>query len=197
MEKFRAFAEFETFYALYRPLTPYGRARREQRRFFTDSAALKAEYDLTEALDAFFASSRMKADKLRFHLRNIPAVELSAEALNGAAGLFLARKFLTNVSAIFRLLPAALRVKFGARWESASLLALLDKGGTGEAFHIADAYSDELAAGRAAIAACDKDLKALREKKLKALRERWGLDFSDRDFLVADEKAAARFGGAG
>jgi hypothetical protein len=196
MEKFRAFAEFETFYALYRPLTPYGRARREERRFFADAAALRAEYDLTDAMAGFLAAGRLKADKLRFHLRNVPAVELAPEALGGAPGLFLARKFLFNVSEIFKLLPAPLRNRFGAKWASADLLALLNKGGAGEAFHLADAYCPELAAERAAIAACDKQLKALREKKLKSLRERWGLDFTDRDFLVVDEKTAARFGGA-
>ncbi|MBI5743380.1 MAG: hypothetical protein HY952_02410, partial [Elusimicrobia bacterium] len=122
--------------------------------------------------------------------------ELSPEALGGAPGLFQARKFLANAAEIFKLLPAPLRSKFGARWESAGLLALLNKGGAGEAFHVADAYSEELAAERAAIAACDKALKALREKKLKALRERWGLDFSDRDFLVVDEKTAVKIAGA-
>lgn len=196
MDKFRAFAEFETFYALYKPLTPYGRRAREERRWYADAAELKAEYDLAAALGAFAAAGRHKADKLRFHLRNIPAVELTAAALDGAPGLFLARKFLFNAAEIFKLLPAPLRGRFGARWNSDALLALLNKGGTGEAFHIADAYDPELAAGRAAIAACDKALKGLREKKLKALRERWGLDFSDRDFLVVEEKAAAKFNGA-
>jgi len=196
MEKTRAFAEFENFYGLFRPLTPYGRLYRENRRFFTDAAELKAEYDLTAALAAFLGGQRHKADKLRFHLRNIPAVELSTEALNSATGLFLARKFLANAAGIFKLLPAPLRARFGARWTSEELLALLDKGGSGEAFHIADAYCADLAAGRAAIAACDKTLKGLREKRLKALRERWGLDFTDRDFLVIDEKAALRISGA-
>lgn len=196
MEKFRAFAEFETFYAGFRPLTPYGRLRREARRFHTDAAGLKTEYDLTAAMAAFLAGSRHKADKLRFHLRNIPQLDLSAGALGSAAGLFLARKFLFNAAEIFKLLPAPLRSRFGARWTSADLLALLDKGGSGEAFHIADAYCPDLAGARAAIAACDKSLKALREKRLKALRERWGLDFTDRDFLVIDEKTAARTAGA-
>ncbi len=196
MEKFRAFAEFETFYGGFRPLTPYGRVYRETRRFFTGAAELKAEYDLTAAMSAFLAAGRLKADKLRFHLRNIPAVGLTPEALGGTPGLFLARKFLFNASEIFKLLPSPLRARFGARWESADLLALLNKGGSGEAFHIADAYDPELAAERAAITACDKTLKGLRERKFKALRERWGLDFSDRDFLVVEEKAAARFNGA-
>jgi len=196
MEKTRAFAEFENFYGLFRPLTPYGRLYREARHFFTDEPGLKAEYDLTSAISAFLAGQRHKADKLRFHLRNIPAVELQTEALNGAPGIFLARKFLANASAIFKLLPSPLRAKFGAKWSSDELLALLNKGGDGEAFHIADAYSSELGAERAAIAGCDRTLKALREKKLNALRERWGLDFSDRDFLVIDEHAAARLNGA-
>ncbi|OGR78570.1 MAG: hypothetical protein A2X32_04785 [Elusimicrobia bacterium GWC2_64_44] len=196
MEKFRAFAEFETFYALFKPLTPYGRMAREARRFYTSAAELKAEYDLADAAGAFLGDSRHKADKLRFHLRNLPAAELTPEALGSAAGLFLARKFLLNTSEIFKLLPAALRSKFGARWESAALLALLNKGGAGEAFHLSGAYSEELAAERAAIAVCDKALKGLREKRLKALRERWGLDFSERDFLVVDEKTAAKLSGA-
>jgi hypothetical protein len=196
VEKLRAFAEFENFYGLFRPLTPYGRLYREERLFFTDAAALKAEYDLTAAMAAYLAGQRHKADKLRFHLRNIPAVELETETLNSAAGLFVARKFLANASEIFKLLPAALRAKFGAKWLSAELLPLLNKGGSGEAFHIADAYCQDLAAERHAIAACDKTLKALREKRLKTLRERWGLDFTDRDFLVIPESAAARLSGA-
>ncbi len=196
MEKFRAFAEFETFYANFRPLTPYGRLYREARRFYTDAAALKTEYDQAAAMAAFLASSRHKADKLRFHLRNIPHLDPAVDAAGGAAGLFLVRKFLFNAAEAFKLLPAPLRGRFGARWASGDLLALLNKGGGGEAFHIADVYSDDLAAARAAIAACDRSLKTLREKKLKALRERWGLDFSDREFLVIDEKTAARVGGA-
>lgn len=195
MQKFRAFTEFETFYGAFRPLTPYGRLAREARRFYTDAAALKTEYDLQAALGAFLAANRHKADKLRFHLRNIPAADLASEALNSAPGLFIARKFLANTAAVFSLLPAPLRSRFGARWSSAYVLALLNKGGAGEAFHIADAYCAELAAARAAIAACDKNLKSLREKRLKALRERWGLDFTDRDFLVLEDAAAAKLGG--
>lgn len=196
MQKFRTFSEFEHFYALFRPLTPYGRRLREERRFYTSAAELKAQYDLTAAMAAFLSSSRHKADKLRFHLRNIPEADLSPEGLNSAPGIFLARKFLFNASEVFRLLPSALRTKFGAKWLSGDLLTLLNKGGAGEAFHIADAYSDGLGEEREAIAACDKQLKGLRDRKLKALRERHGLDFSDRDFLVADEKTASRVSGS-
>ncbi len=196
MQKTRAFAEFETFYGLFRPLTPYGRARREKRTLFTSAAELKAEYDLTAAAAAFLRSAPHKADKFRFHLRNIPAPDLSPEALAAPAGLFLARKFLSNVRAAFALLPAAARAKFGAAWRSDGLLALLDKGGGGEAFHIADAYEPELADVRAGIAGRDRELARLREACHKLLRERRGLDFSGRDFLVIDEKTASGFSGA-
>lgn len=196
MLKFRTFAEFEHFYTLYRPLTPYGRRLREQRRFYASQAELKAEYDLSAAMASFLSSSRHKADKLRFHLRNIPEADLSAETLNSPPGLFLARKFLFNASEVFRLMPAALKKKFGAKWASVELLSLLNKGGTGEAFHIAGAYSEALAEERSAIAACDRQLKTLLEKKLKTLRERHGLDFTDRDFLVVSEEAADRLSGS-
>ncbi|HNW45437.1 MAG TPA: hypothetical protein PKI19_13115 [Elusimicrobiales bacterium] len=193
MDKTRAFAEFETFYSLFRPLTPYGRIYREARPFFSDPAALKTEYDLAAAAGVFIAARRERGDRLRFHLRNIPALDLSQQALCSGPGLFLARKFLANARDIFTLLPAALRARFAARWQSGDLLALLNKGGSGEAFHIADAYAPELAAERSGIAACDAGLKRLRERRLKSLRELWGLDFSDRDFLVVEEKAAAKF----
>ncbi len=193
MEKTRAFAEFETFYALFRPLTPYGRLYRESRPFFSDPAALKAEYDLAAAAGAFLGSKREKADRLRFHLRNIPKLDLTRQALCGAPGLFLARKFISNARKIFSLLPAGLRAKFGAKWQSDDLLNLLNKGGAGEAFHVADAYAPELAAVRARIAACDAGIRRTRERRLKQLRELWGLDFTGRDFLVIDEKAATEF----
>ena len=196
MDHTRAFAEFETFYALFKPLTPYGRLYREKRPFFTDAAALKAEYDLTAAMGTFLTSQKYKADRLRFHLRNIPALELSIEALASTPGLFTARKFLSNAREVFKLLPGPLRAKLGAKWESAGLLELLDIGGRGEAFHIADAYCADLAAARREITACDASMRKLRERRLKELRERWGLDFSDRDFLVIDEKAAARLSAA-
>lgn len=196
MDHTRAFAEFETFYGLFKPLTPYGRLYKEKRPFFTSPAALKTEYDLTAAMGTFLSAQKHKADRLRFHLRNIPALDLSSEALASTPGLFTARKFLSNTREIFKMLPATLRAKLGARWESAELLELLDIGGRGEAFHIADAYCADLAAVRREIAGCDASMKKLREKRLKELRERWGLDFSDRDFLVIDEKAAARLAAA-
>jgi DNA mismatch repair ATPase MutS len=193
MKKTLAFAEFETFYALFRPLTPYGRLYRENRPFFSDPKALKTEYDLAEAAGTFLASRRERGDRLRFHLRNIPLLDLSPQALCSAPGLFLARKFLANAQAAFSLLPSGLKLKFGAKWKSAELLSLLNKGGAGEAFHIADAHSPELAAERALLTECDAGIKRLRERRLKDLRERWGLDFSDRDFLVIEEKAAGKF----
>ena len=62
-DKFRAFAEFETFYALYKPLTPYGRRAREARRWYADTAALKTEHDLAAAMLASTLGIDIDEDK--------------------------------------------------------------------------------------------------------------------------------------
>ena len=135
MEKAGLFSEFETFYALYKPLTVYGRAAKEARTFFTDKAELENELDFIEAVKPLIAAKAIK-DKLRHHLRNIPLIKAENPIESSAAELFLVRKFLMNVKAVFEILPESTRNIFGAVWGSSALLALLDKGGKGEAFFI-------------------------------------------------------------
>jgi len=193
MEKARVFSEFETFYALYKPLTVYGRAEKEKRRFFTDKSELENELDFIDAVKSLVAVKAVK-DKLRHHLRNIPLVKADNPIESSAAELFLVRKFLMNVKAIFEILPESTRNIFGAVWGSSALLALLDKGGRGEAFFIADCYSERLADKRREILAADIKLKKLKEKRLRDISSRYGFDFSDRDFLIILDKNFAAFG---
>ena len=193
MDKARIYSEFETFYSMFKPLTPFGRAAKEKRSFFSDKGLLEREYDLVDCLMPV-VSQKTSKDKLRFHLRNIPLMKIDFPVEPSVAELFLARKFMANAKAIFEMLPEKARELFGAYFSSGELLALLDKGGDGDAFYIADCYSKDLAAKRKEILLLDLKLKGIKQECFKNILEKYGLDFSARDFLVMLEKNYASFG---
>lgn len=193
MDKPRIYSEFETFYSLFKPLTPYGRAAKEKRMFFSDKKSLDREYSLTDSLMPIVLKKNIR-DKLRFHLRNIPLMKLDYPLEPSVAELFLARKFISGTKAIFDMLPEESKNLFGAKFSSVELLSLLDKGGNGDAFYIADCYSKDLAAKRKEILVLDFKLKALKQECFKNILEKYCLDFASRDFLIMLEKNYAAFG---
>ena len=171
MDKARIYSEFETFYSLFKPLTPYGRAAKEKRMFFSDKKSLDREYSLTDSLMPIVLKKNIR-DKLRFHLRNIPLMKLDYPLEPSVAELFLARKFISGTKAIFDMLPEESKNLFGAKFSSVELLSLLDKGGNGDAFYIADCYSKDLAAKRKEILVLDFKLKALKQECFKNILEK-------------------------
>lgn len=182
------FCEFDEFLAHYAPLTPYGRAEKLRGTFYSSAKELEALYDLTGAFVSF-ARNRSRADKLAWHLRNIPALPADGPS-SGPAGLFLVHRFLSNFKAAAALLPAPLAKKTGFRWTCAGLLSILDKGAQAGAFHIADAFSPALARIRRAMTAADRHLAGLRAERLAEIRKCSGLDFGGLDFLVIAEDRA-------
>jgi len=221
MDKAFIFAEFDNFYAAYRPLTPYGRLVRAALPFFDSAETLNREYDLTERFIAFIKKSRFQADRLEFHLKNMPVLpcdparsfadetEASEPALAagcdgpktkgrnlppilGAAEVFIFKKFISNVKAVFAELPLEIRKPLAASWCSEELLKALSLGGTGETFHLSDAYSSDLKAAREKLSAAGEALSAMRNEKLKTISKTYDLDFSRREFLVVDEARARK-----
>lgn len=182
------FCEFDEFLAHYAPLTPYGRADKARGTFYSSVKEIEALYDLIDGFAAF-AKNRSKADKLAWHLKNIPALPADGPS-SGPAGLFLVHRFLSSFRAAAALIPAPLAKRTGFRWTCADLLSILDKGAQAGAFHIADAFSPALAKVRRAIAATDRHLAGLRAERLAEIRKYSGLDFGDLDFLVIAEERA-------
>ncbi|MDQ7772014.1 MAG: hypothetical protein RDU13_00680 [Elusimicrobiales bacterium] len=182
------FCEFDKFLAHYAPLTPYGLAEKARGNFYSSAKELEALYDLTDDFAAF-AKNKSRADKLAWHLKNVPALPADGPA-SGPAGLFLVHRFLSNFKSAAGLLPAPLARKLGFRWTCAELLSILDKGAQSGAFHIADAFSPALAKVRSAIAAADRHLAGLRAERLAEIRKCSGLDFGGLDFLVIAEDRA-------
>ncbi|MFA6434155.1 MAG: hypothetical protein WCW52_05615 [Elusimicrobiales bacterium] len=192
MDKAFIFAEFDAFYAFYRPLTPYGRLARAALPFYDSAETLNREYDLTERFIAFIKKSRVQADRLEFHLKNMPVMPEDPPRVLNAAEIFLFKKFLSNTKAAFAALPSEIRKPLAAVWRSDELLNTLNLGGAGESFHLADAYAPELKTAREKLTAAGAELARIREEKLKGICKTYDLDFTKREFLVVDEARARK-----
>ncbi|MEI7530190.1 MAG: hypothetical protein WCK76_14730, partial [Elusimicrobiota bacterium] len=196
MEKACLYAEFDAFYASYRPLTPYGKLARAALPFYDSAEALNREYDLTERFIAFIKKSRFQADRLQFHLKNMPVIPAEHSQALSAAEILIFRQFLDNAKAAFAILPLEIRKPLEIGWRSEELLKTLNLGGTGETFHVADAYAPELKAVREKLAAAGTELARIRDEKIKAVSKTCGLDFSRREFLEVEEARARKMYGS-
>lgn len=197
MDKALIFAEFDSFYSRFRPLTPYGKAFRDSDRFFTSARDLESINDLTGLVMASLPARSHAVQKVRFHLAAIPAVPPSVPQAATAADIFVYKKFLSHVSAAFAAAPAPVRKAFGFRWRSAELLSLLSQGPAGDAFHVADSFDARLGPLRRRLDAAAARLKILRLERIRSIAAATGLDFSLCDFLVVPEREGAELSASG
>jgi hypothetical protein len=194
----RLFSEIDAFLADGPPLSPFGRAAREKEEFLSERAPLEREYDLVERLLSFLRADGAAAERVEGRLRRMPPLDFDLDAPLGLGELFLLKKFLLNVRAAFAELPEALRAELGAAWESEELYrALCRGGGEEEVFRISEEGLPALKDVRARIRTLEAELRHLQDRKLSEIRERCGLEFSGREFLVLPEAEARRhFGDA-
>ncbi|MFZ4614996.1 MAG: MutS-related protein [Rectinemataceae bacterium] len=189
----RSFSRVDDFLAGWKPLTPWGRDRREARVVYGDAASIEAILDQGEAWMAFegrlHSSGREAAlDRIAWHLGR--AVRLP-EGLGGREGAFdlveiqAVRKFLYNYSGIMALLDGAALAAFAMVEAPQALRSLLDAGGgEGETFAIGSAFDAGLPPLRAAIAAIGSEIAKAIGSRDSSLLQSSGLAFAGRDFLI-------------
>ncbi|HOX22621.1 MAG TPA: hypothetical protein PLL10_04090, partial [Elusimicrobiales bacterium] len=186
------FAELETVYAHYKPLSPFGRESRERREIFSRAERIAFEHDCIELALAFLKKSPDTAAKAEFHLKNIPLLDVSRPVLADLSEIFLYKKLLYHVRGLDKVLPPSFKKKTGFKWASSALLQRLQLGGGGETFYLADNYSEKLKRARAAVLGLGRELERERRTGYALLKQRFGIDFSARQFvLIEDTKAAA------
>lgn len=185
---FLAYAEFQGFWDRFAPDTPFGREEKDRMAFHTDPAALEAIWDRTatalELLEALRADP-VRLDRLSHHLKRLPRFPLAPREAFTEVELFQFKKFLHNYARLPELLGPAAAAAFGFTFRSRAFVDLLDTGRqSGETFYVADAYDPELAEVRNRIRDHAEALQAERLHRAGAIRERWGLAFGARAFLV-------------
>jgi len=185
---FLTYAEFDTLWDAFTPETPFGREVKERRELLTDKAQLDRIHDETDAVLGFLGAldqDRVKRDRISHHLKRLPRFPDSEAACYDEVELFQVKKFLHNFLALVDLVDPAVARRFDLHGACEDLLALLDKGRQGaEFFYLADAYSAELAAVRADIAALDRQVLELEAARAAELLGRYGLVFGEKAFLL-------------
>jgi hypothetical protein len=162
-----------------------------------DRARIEELYDETEAAAA--ALGRLDGpdrDRLSYRLGRIPRLPEGLEFRPGssleAIDVFLVKKFLANYREILGILDEGSRARFSLAFESESLAALLDKGGSGEeSFFFSEAFDFGLAPLRERIRAADSEIARL-HREAESAAEEVGLDFRGRAFLVLPREEAGK-----
>ena len=187
----RVFTRLDAFLTDFTPLTPYGRARKADNPFYANTAELEREFDRTELFLRYIKASGPNAEKLAWHLKRVPRLEFPFPLRFDCAELFEIKKFLYNAKAAFGLLDEPLRSELAATLDCAELWALLARDGEPEAFYLTAEPGSELERVRGLIAAADRDMAAVKTARRAEIKERCGLDFSERAFIVLDAARAA------
>lgn len=194
MRDFVAYAQFDWLWDRFRPDTPFGRDVRERREFLTCRADLEALWDRTDTILAWLESwrdDRPRLDRVSHHLKRLPRFPEEPRPVYDEVEIFQVKKFLYNYRSLANLLPAEVREVFGFPPPSTDLERELDRGRQSpESFYVADEYSDELASVRAEVRWVDEALALARDRRARQIRERHGLEFGFRDFLVVPRDLA-------
>ncbi len=189
-----AFGRAEEFWELYRPFTPYGRDERDERRVYSDRAAIEERLDGTEAAAAWLDSARddpAARDRAGYYLKRMPRLPSSVKDPYELAEIFQVKKFLACHAGLRGALDERTRAAFGLEPAAEALAAELAKGGSDpETFFVADAYDPALAEVRGAIARTDADLEAARLSAETRLAARHGVRLAGRDFALVPRAAA-------
>jgi DNA mismatch repair ATPase MutS len=180
------FTDFNEFYQFYKPLTPYGQTHKAHMEVFHDEDIISRMLDLSDEALVFIQIDNTIADRVEYHLKNIPRLPGQSDS-SDMADLFLYKRFLINFRAICRLISPDLAELMNLRFNSPDLLAELCRGGSDETFHLADCYSPELGEVRSEIRLIESKLKNLREDRINQIIVATGHDFTFNDFLVVQE----------
>jgi hypothetical protein len=193
MLDFVAYAGFLDFWSRHAPSTPFGRDAHEKMETHFDALRLEATYDQTDALLSMLGGAGGYGSRealISSHLKHLPRLPLHGQRGFDEIEIFQVKKFLHNYRWLADGLPEGVRALFGLEFHSQKLEETLGRGGQGaEAFYIADAYSPDLAAVRAAILETDARARDIEEQRAAEIRGLFGLDFRGRSFLVVPKEA--------
>ncbi|MCL1908140.1 MAG: hypothetical protein FWG12_02080 [Holophagaceae bacterium] len=188
MKDFIAYANFMDFWALFMPETPYGREKHKKMELLFDVDSLEKIFGQISALLLFLKKLEGEPSTLAHishYLKHIPRFNEHGQGIYDETDLFQIKKFLHNYHGLFEQLPENIRAVFGFEYSSHTLEDKLNLGQqSAETFFIADGYSEELEKTRAEILAIDAQIAELEEKRRAEIRDKYGLNFDGRAFLL-------------
>lgn len=189
LEQFVNFSELSYFFGNFQPLTPYGVDQKAAMNLFSTTKELNSEFDLIELFIDFLSSKEDAVAKIESRLKRITMLDFLQNDKYDSSDIFLVKKFLINYKAIFDILSDNLISELSAFYDSNELLKKLNIDSSNEeTFYISDKYDSKLAKVRKEVKDVGEKLKKLKSTRINEIKEKHGLDFEGKDFLVIDEK---------
>jgi len=193
-EELFQFTRFGEFYEKFRPLTVFGKRFKNRHVVFDRADELQVIYNLIAKTADFIAEYPEKANQIEFFLKRISPLSTLEKETFDTTDLFLLKRFLTNFKSISLLLSPELRKLLSADFQLDELLLLLSKGEDEmDIFYISGNYNPKLKSVRSQIELVDKEIQAIRNVTFSGLQDKYGLNFTNLDFLVVPEVQALRF----
>jgi DNA mismatch repair protein MutS2 len=185
------FIDFESFYAEYKPLTPYGLINKGKYYVFDDSEMLQQQHNLIGLVMQFINHNSFNSDKIENRLKKIPLLNTLNKKTFHTTDIFLVKKLLLNYKHIVDLLNDELIQNIEISFLSNELLSYLSPDGENkETFHLSASYSKELSEIREKVSEKDKALSELKKIRLQEIYDSYDLDFRFRDFIIVKEEQA-------
>lgn len=184
------FTRFDAFLQRIQPLSPYGREALKEMKLHTHRRELERWFDAVQLLIQLMNDDPVRKNRIEYHLGRLPVLPDPGQANLASDDFFLFKRFLVNSRNISRLLPEEILNRFALHFSSDILLEKLSLDGSTESFRICDAYSKSLTDFRCKLRELDFLIGEVRRNHISEIRERTGLDFSNRDFLILDADKA-------
>ena len=181
------FAEFDTFYRNYNPLTPYGKNDKAKKELYYSEKRLNKEYTLIGRFLSLVLTDSAKTASIEYHLKRIPNLNFLDNAIYTTSDIFQIKKFLVNYKKISDSLPEEIYMLFFLKFRATSLFRKLNLNDDKETFYLSEKYSKDLADIRIQIKEFDKKLAGLKRQRLKIIKDKLNYDFRFQSFIVIDE----------
>ena len=180
------YIRFEEFYDIYyQPLTPYGKRDKREKLIYTQAGKLEELWDDQNRLLILLSEKREKGDLISYHLKRVPLLPDFDTDGADVANLFLVKKFLIRINAIFTALKGTPAESLAIPFTLEKLLTSLSpEGKPKERFYLANTMSKKLQEVRRNLSAMEERIHREQKKLLQIILSETGLDFSGKDFLL-------------
>ncbi len=188
------FSNFEWFYNLYKPHSPYGLEAKDRASFIVDYDELDKQYATTDLFIHFIKSNDEYATKIEYHLSKTDRLNTLDREDFDAVDILLIKKLLIHYEAIAQTLPSNIKDLIDIDFKSSSLLITLSPNNDkSETFYLSSSFSDDLRKIRSNIVEQDRIISELKKTIYHNIKNNLNLDFTDHDFLLVNNSKTQLF----
>lgn len=177
------FTEIKKILDFFKPFTPYGRIYKENISIIKEKKEIEKKLDAAQFVIKYIQKNKFRADKIKYHLKNIPYIDFQKENLE-IGDIFLYKKFLNNYFSIYQIFEKKEKDFFSLSWQSQELFDYLSISSKTDDFYISEDYDLSLKEIRKKITEINEKIEKEKKKNYEEIKAKTGFDFLNKDFLV-------------